>query len=291
MMSTYNGSKYIEEQIQSILHQKDVNIFLKIRDDGSNDSTISILERYDKENNITVEYCENIGWKRSFMQLAYKSDKYDFYAFSDQDDVWDSQKLIKAIIKLEHIENPVLYYSNSTMVKEKLDVSLGILGVEAPKSNLMTLTQNFALGCTIVINKEMMEIVKRYQVKYPFAHDIWIPILSKYFGKIIYDKESSIFYRQHQSNAEGGERKGIITQFKDRMKNHINHDNYYYYALEILNGYSDLLNDRDLNEMNLIINSKKRLKAKIKLLSHPNFKKNTIKGTIFLKILCLLDVF
>ena len=93
LMSTYNGEKYIEEQIQSILNQEEVIIKLYIRDDGSTDNTVKIIESFNKEN-IVLFKMSNIGWKKSSLELTklveYHDDEY--YAFSDQDDVWKKIK-------------------------------------------------------------------------------------------------------------------------------------------------------------------------------------------------------
>lgn len=102
LMSTYNGEKYIEEQIQSILNQEEVIIKLYIRDDGSTDNTVKIIESFNKEN-IVLFKMSNIGWKKSFLELTklveYHDDEY--YAFSDQDDVWKKNKISIAINYLE----------------------------------------------------------------------------------------------------------------------------------------------------------------------------------------------
>lgn len=98
LMSTYNGAKYIREQIDSILNQKDVNVELLIRDDGSSDNTAEICKEYQKKNtNIRFYQGENIGVGKSFMELLKKAPEADYYSFSDQDDVWLEDKLSRAV--------------------------------------------------------------------------------------------------------------------------------------------------------------------------------------------------
>lgn len=109
MMSTYNGEKFLERQIDSILDQKEVNIELIIRDDGSNDATCKIIQKYiEKHKNIQVYFGINLGYERSFFDLMLKAGEYKYYAFSDQDDVWDDFKLKKAIEKMQEIEKNLL---------------------------------------------------------------------------------------------------------------------------------------------------------------------------------------
>ena len=122
LMSTYNGQKYLEEQINSILNQENVEISLLVRDDESSDDTIKVLQELSQKNkNISYFTGKNMGPARSFMELVNKSSSADYYAFSDQDDVWDSKKIISAIEKLEKIERPCLYISALEIVDENLN--------------------------------------------------------------------------------------------------------------------------------------------------------------------------
>ena len=103
LLSSYNGDKYINRQIDSILCQKDVEVHLLIRDDGSTDQTRQIIKKYEKKYpfNIKVVLGENIGWKKSFFTLLKLAGDYDYYAFADQDDYWYEDKEISAIDVME----------------------------------------------------------------------------------------------------------------------------------------------------------------------------------------------
>ena len=102
LMSTYNGDKYIIEQIESILNQKKVNVELLIRDDGSTDKTLEILEEYSKKyKNLKYYSGQNLKTARSFMDLLFRAGEYEYYSFSDQDDVWDLDKLTVGISYLK----------------------------------------------------------------------------------------------------------------------------------------------------------------------------------------------
>lgn len=290
LMSTYNGEKYIEEQIESILCQNHINIFIKIRDDGSNDRTCSILKEYEKYENIEVEYGENIGWQKSFMKLAYESRSYDYYAFADQDDYWKPDKLLRAIKQIEGTDGATFYYSNYTLASESLETIIDSVGLGTPNYMLMSLVQNFALGCTMVINNEMMKIVKNYKINYNFPHDMWIPLLGKYFGNVIYDENPSMLHRIHGNNASDAVDRDLINQFKLRINKHNSSENYYCFAKELLHGYGDRLNEKNKADLELIIDSRVKLSSRIKLSFNPEFRKYTLKGTIFLKILCLFNI-
>ena len=155
LLSTYNGEKYLREQIESLLSQIGVKIIIVARDDGSHDDTISILAEYEKK--ITYFHYlvgENVGPAQSFFMLMQQAPKADYYAFCDQDDVWDKDKLIIAVDMLEK-ESPVtpnMYYSNLRIVDQNL--TFYRFSHEKPhiqKDRYCVLTENMATGCTYVL--------------------------------------------------------------------------------------------------------------------------------------------
>jgi len=99
-MSTYNGEKYLEEQINRILAKTDVDFRLLVRDDNSSDGTVAILRRYENHPRFQWYGGENLGCAKSFMDLLYSAPDADFYAFSDQDDIWYPNKISSAIYLL-----------------------------------------------------------------------------------------------------------------------------------------------------------------------------------------------
>ena len=125
LMSTYNGEKYLKEQIESILNQENIEVDILIRDDGSTDNTLNILENYtQKYKNIRYYTGENLRSAKSFMNLLFTVKEYDYYAFSDQDDVWKKNKLYTAVSKLK--EGYDLYGGKKSIV----DSELNILNIE-----------------------------------------------------------------------------------------------------------------------------------------------------------------
>ena len=111
LMSTYNGEKYLDEQIGSILAQEGVDVTLYIRDDGSSDRTAEIIKYYCKSyHNVSFTQGENLGVGNSFMQLVYDAkDVYYYYAFADQDDIWLPEKIKMAADKIKESKRPLLY--------------------------------------------------------------------------------------------------------------------------------------------------------------------------------------
>lgn len=106
VMSTYNGEKYLKEQIDSILSQEGVDVRLYIRDDGSSDRTTDILASYQEHKNVKIEKGNNLGFAKSFLTALDECDEADYYAFSDQDDVWEKDKLSTAIQSINTPSNP-----------------------------------------------------------------------------------------------------------------------------------------------------------------------------------------
>ncbi len=217
LMSTYNGEKYISEQIDSILNQSIglESLFILARDDGSSDSTLAILEYYKTNypNNFDFFLGNNIGPCYSFLDLVSKANHdYDYFAFSDQDDFWLPQKLEKAINILNTKDNskPQLYSSKYTIVDSKLNK---IEGQNAKKVNFTSfensLIENVATGCTEVFNREMLVLLNKVnetKTKGFFMHDWVLYMLGTSLGDYIYDDNEYLLYRQHENNVLGASR-------------------------------------------------------------------------------------
>ncbi|WP_240782926.1 glycosyltransferase [Escherichia sp. E1130] len=125
LLSSYNGEKYIREQLESIIKcYRDFDLHIHIRDDGSVDSTCEIIKNYMSQNHSIFLYeGENVGVIASFLWLVKKVEDYDYYAFCDQDDVWDPLKLIAATTKIAQYEQntAIGYCSSYNYVDDKLN--------------------------------------------------------------------------------------------------------------------------------------------------------------------------
>lgn len=201
LMSTYNGGKYVQEQIESIISQS-IDTHITVRDDGSRDSTINIISKYP---NVNVLKGINQGVTESFLTLIEKAPEREYYAFADQDDLWDVDKLEVAVKQLERYSDiPALYSSNTRFVNADLE----FLKAENSNPTLTlgsALVKNYATGCTIVFNKKLMDELKRYRpIEIP-CHDWWVNVVCLAVGGVsVYDREAHISYRQHNNNVVGG---------------------------------------------------------------------------------------
>ena len=209
LLSTYNGEKYLPEQLESLQRQNNVHVTLAVRDDASTDRTCEVIERFRDSLETTLIHGENVGAARSFLMLvhAVKVDT-EYYAYCDQDDYWLPEKLSRAVERLETCDKmcPALYYSNVRRVGEHLEE------IEDPfKRNYHTeefgavLISTAAPGCTMVFNRALLLLLKEYMPKYLTMHDSWtLQVCAAVGGTVIYDDDSYILYRQHVGNVIGG---------------------------------------------------------------------------------------
>lgn len=294
LMSTYNGEKYLKEQIDSILNQEDVEVSLLIRDDGSTDKTINMLESIVKENkNVTYYTGENIGVARSFMDLVYNSKEVDYYAFADQDDVWNSNKIISAIQKIENDNNkPSLYISAVEVVDEQLN-TMEIKKVTGNFCFEGEMAKNFAIGCTMVFNKKLCDVIKSYDPSYIIMHDSWITrVCYAIGGNVVIDENTYIKYRQHGNNVVGYNDEGIKKlkkqlkiAFVDKISMRVN------IAKELKSGYEEFFTEHTKQVVDMLIDYQKDKKAKKWLLHNKNFRTNSWKINVKTLIAIMLGKF
>lgn len=281
MMSSFNGEKYIKEQIDTILCQQGVTVSLLVRDDGSTDSTPRILESYKKKGLLDYYIGQNIGWRASFMDLVNKAPQSDYYAFSDQDDHWKENKLCVGINCLKAMPyGPKLYMSNVIYWKDNKEKGLS-MPVTIRKDLYYTSLFCDAFGCTMVFNKELMDIVKSNPPRIEVAHDVWFYELAAVLGVLYYDGNSYIQYRQHDNNQLGYD-KYFWEKFSRRIKSYSrvwrvhNKD---IVSKELLRCYGQYMSEESRKIVSVVANYRTSLNCYLRLLfskrfSHDNFLTN-----------------
>lgn len=300
LMSTYNGEKYLREQIDSILNQKAVEIYLFIRDDGSSDKTIKIIESYiRKQKNIKLFKGKNIGVGNSFMDLLYQAgNKFDYYAFADQDDIWLSFKINMAIEKIGQQNKPILYTSNQILVDKRLN-KIGLRYKQAPDvSYTQIMCQNKVTGCTMVWNKSLQRCLcdpKRRPNKEFLTnriHDVWVAMVASVIGKIIYDKNGYILYRQHENNVVGIRKVNIIEQWINKIKNPKQRNGRSMLCKEIILKYTDLIISKEiLIKVKEFAYYSDNLKSKVNLLKNNSVINYSGETYIGFKLKVLFNLF
>jgi len=215
LLATYNGEKYLVEQLKSVIYQKEVNIHLYISDDGSSDQTIHIIKSFTKKYPKIVKKIFYSNFKNSaknFLCLTKKKLNYKYYAFCDQDDVWLKKKLINAIKKINLGYD---LYGGRTINTNK---NLGKISY-SPKYKYFkpcfnnALIQSFAGGNTMVFSHKIYELLEKTDLKKKIpAHDWWTYLVATYCGKkVYYDPIPYVLYRQHGKNVNG-HNLGLINQ-------------------------------------------------------------------------------
>lgn len=211
LMSTYNGQEFIAQQIQSIQKQTFENWNLLIRDDGSSDETPKIIADFAKSDArirfINADKRENFGVIKNFYTLL-KYEKADYYFFSDQDDVWQPQKLELTLASVEKENNQIslMVYTDLTVVDRDLQVlhdsMIKTQSHHANTSLLEELTENTVTGGTMMVNHCL---AKQWKQCYDdlIMHDWYLALLAASLGKLIYLDETTELYRQHESNVLG----------------------------------------------------------------------------------------
>jgi len=301
LMSTYNGDKYLSEQIESILSQEKVEVVLFVRDDGSSDRTGDILESYSGQySNVIVERGCNIGVGNSFMELVYKipTNGFDYYAFADQDDIWLSQKLINAANSITHISGPALYVSNQTLVDQNL-IIIKERYVTSPRIEYkQILCQNKVSGCTMVWNHPLHKLLVEYKRR-PSAqllrnriHDVWVAMVASVVGVIVYDEQSNIMYRQHENNVIGVRKTNIIKQWINKVFNAEEQNGRSRLAREIVDRFGDCIkNEDDLNILKTYGYYQEDAKTKKRLLHDRTIVKYSGEKLNMFRLKVLLNLF
>lgn len=292
LMSTYNGAVYLEDQVESILSQQNVNMQLLVRDDGSKDQTISILKAYQDAGKLTFYQGKNLRSAYSFWDLIEKAKPSHYYAFADQDDVWDNDKLACAISKLSsYTTTPALYFCRKRLV----DQNLHPMNAEDEIVNHIGLGTNLlhchAAGCTMVFNAALMQLLRQYQPEVMSMHDSWILRVASACGIVIYDEVAHMDYRQHANNVVGGntsrfsvlkKRLGTITKRrKDNERTKMAQQLYDHYATYMKNADEKAM-------LKHFANIRNSWKARRQLIHSDFLQPHNPKERFFVKLIVLL---
>lgn len=279
IMSTYNGEKYLKEQIDSILAQNDVDVKLFIRDDGSKDKTPDIINEYvEKYDNVVFwnkDNVVNLGVRDSFLTLLKEvCDKYteiNYFAFADQDNVDKPDKLSAAVKMIEdnnyESDFPTLYYSNKTFCDENLEF-ISEENIKYYGDFYETLWVNLASGCTMVMNRPLALLSISNMPKYEgFVSDSWVYRLAKVCGaKIVFDCHSYILYREHSNQLYGSKFQRLVklenfTMFiKDRGRG------FQQQIEEIARLKGDLIPEENKKYVEWVLNYDKKFSSKLHLI-------------------------
>ena len=227
LLATYNGEKYLKEQIESILTQTYSNFRLLISDDCSTDGTWSILNHYaGLDNRVIIHRNErNIGIVENY-EFLLRQVQSEFFMYSDQDDVWRINKIEKCINKIKQ-DNAGIIHTDLEVVDEYLnpiapsfwDLKKIRKRVEFNSFESMFLN-NYVTGCTIMARSDFIyRILPFPKGDSHLIHDYWTALIISNFSRMTYIDEPLIRYRQHHDNSVGSNRKSDEIQNFDELRN------------------------------------------------------------------------
>lgn len=296
LLCTCNGGEFLSEQLDSIASQTHPNLKLWVSDDGSTDNTKAILNDY-KANwgqaKFSVLHGQQQGATQNFLKLTSHPDiQAKYFAWSDQDDVWEPEKLGRAISQLKNIPDiiPALYCSR-TIMTNKNGRPLGLSPVvNKPPSFANALVQNIAGGNTMVINQAARKLLVAADSVQTVAHDWWLyQLVTGAGGNVFYDPIPSLRYRQHGGNLIGSNkgwssslhRIKLLLQGQFRRWNDMN--------LQALNQHRELLTSENQQTLDQFSSARnRRLLTRLWGLKKSGIYRQTLLGNFGLFVAALL---
>lgn len=212
LLGTYNGEKFLAEQLDSLENQTHKHWIVIASDDGSSDHTLEILQQYQAKwpvGKLTVLNGPKKGFCQNFLSLACNNNiKADYYAFCDQDDVWFPSKLeiaLRTINAFKKLGCAFLYCGRTFNVDNELQPCGMSPLFSSPKTFQNAIIQNIAGGNTMVFDVQAKTILEKVGMVDVFLHDWWLYILvTGSGGNVFYDPDPQILYRQHDGAIVGG---------------------------------------------------------------------------------------
>jgi glycosyltransferase involved in cell wall biosynthesis len=271
-LATWNGARFLQEQLESFEHQTVLPAELVVSDDDSADETLEIVAEFSKTAPFPVRILcgDHVGFADNFFRAA-KACASRFIAFSDQDDVWLPEKLEKGLQRL-HQDQSCLALHTSRLTDEKLN-SLGILRQGICESRVYEPLQldpyvGVGLGHTMIFDRRLLEIIpvegrpKQAEAEHPLlaqiAHDSWIYLIAAALGRVSHIDEPLCLYRKHQTNAflyrehqdnAFGVRKRLRSFMEAPIFRHRGRANFYQAVEAIFEKLQSTTNDRDVAEV------------------------------------------
>lgn len=274
LMSTYNGEQFLEKQLNSIANQKcEAEICLYIRDDGSSDLTEQIISSWKERISLHYAQGKNIGPAKSFWNLLMdKSIDADYYAFCDQDDIWDENKLQIAI---EHLTgNTHLYACNCRSIDSEDKIIDKVRKEKAPNIKLENLfVSGFTQGCAMVFTKSFRKYIEELNIKYVTMHDVILCMYALSYGEVYWDQEPHFSYRFHENNVVANKRHSGIVAKAQTMKRWKKTSNVSLTKVaEELESTVTTLSEDEKAFITNMVNAKRSLRSKIFLISYKGIK-------------------
>ena len=220
LLTTFNGVRFLDEQLTSLYYQQGVDIEVMVNDDGSTDGTIDILDYWRAKGLIvSISQSRGLGATRAFLMLLQSCDRKEFVAFCDQDDVWDKNKLVLQANSLDE-STPMM----STCLRLYIDEFGEVIGKSKNLRKLPSFVnscfENIAPGNTVLLNNPAIKVINSLQNPPVVHYDSWIYLLISTFGKVDLIPSYFVRYRIHLSNSVGLRKNSFATTRKS-IKNYL----------------------------------------------------------------------
>lgn len=291
LMGAYNGERYIAQQIDSLISQTHTNWRLIVSDDGSTDSTLAVLEKYQQllgAEKLEIRQGPKAGFAQNFMSMACDPViQGDYYAFCDQDDVWLPEKLAVAIQYFESIQKPTvphLYCGRTAYVRDDLKPYMYSPEFVFPRTFRNALVQCIAGANTMVFNQFTKIMLEQIGMVPTPSHDWWLyQIVTGAGGVVHYENKALILYRQHLNNLVGANYsifakiKRVKKLFDGRFKFYTDRN------IECLDSARLFLNESSIEILTLFkIMRNAKMKDRIRIIEVCGLYRQTWQGTLSL---------
>lgn len=294
LLATYNGERFLQEQLDSIYYQSYGNLHITARDDGSEDLTFNMLQQEALKGKLTlISTNTNLGPAHNFFTLLQYSDpNADYFAFCDQDDIWNKDKIERAIGKISKVEKgvPGLYCSSVDCVD---DSGRFLKRSTIPKKLAFenALVENVVTGCTIVLNKSAKNLLLSHIPEKCMMHDAWSYLVVSCFGEIVFDDVPSLRYRQHYDNTVGAAIT-TIELFGKRFKNIFKKKNlgYQSQASQFLCLFESQISTKKRALLEVYVQSKYSFFKRLILFFNTKIFRQKMIDTILFKLLIVLNL-
>jgi glycosyltransferase involved in cell wall biosynthesis len=293
LLSSYNGEKYIAEQIDSILNQTYPNIDIYVRDDCSRDGTVEILRDYAKDDSIIlIEGEKNLGYPEGFYEMLRTVTEADYFSFSDQDDIWEPDKISRAVVGLNRRaqDKPALFFANYDICDEKLNYIRTSSCLRTKPEFRNSLYACLGLGFTFVLNRAAKEMITNQRSVYGETKDVWIGMLCSAFGEIIFDRKPCAKHRKNPGAYSAQESSFWQTQ-KERFKQLFLDDGFTYVHTvmqEFYDTYKDEMRVQDRKELELFVTVDHNPVHVLKKVFYPHRLRYDMKDEIMLRAVFFL---
>lgn len=225
VLATYNGEKFLRQQLDSLFQQTVQDFIIEVCDDGSQDGTLDIVKEYqEKDARIILHQNEkNLGYVKNFIYGVKRSES-PYIMLCDQDDIWNSDKIEVTLQKMQALEKenrkiPLLVYTDAMNYNSDTGEEMGRFHetshLNTSKMDASHLfMENKCIGCTVMMNREVLSYLQEIPEEIR-VHDWWFALICSHFGEIAYVDSPTLLYRQHSGNMIGGDSYGEYV--KDRM--------------------------------------------------------------------------